>query len=286
MQTAKIGVQMFNLKNKVLELGVYETMRKLHELGYHYVEVTQIQMTEENVAELRRASVDFTIKIASISAPLDTMPGMPGESLTKDFDKIVNDCKILDCNFIRIGMMPITLMGQKDKAMEYIKDAEAMAERLAEHGIELYYHNHHIEFEKYDGECLLDIMKNNTTKLGYEIDVHWVQRGGENPINVIKRFAGRVSLIHLKDYRIGHMDVTNDDFKDMGKFMQKFTNIIEFAELGKGNLDIKGIIDKGVESGVQYFLIEQDDTYGRDPFDCLKESGDYLRKLGYADWFK
>ncbi|OIK07165.1 sugar phosphate isomerase [Bacillus sp. MUM 116] len=285
MQTAKIGVQMFNLKNKIAELGVYETMRKIHELGFHYIEVTQIQMTEENVAELKRASQDFNINIASVSAPLDTMPGMPGESLTTDFDKIVNDCKTLDCNFVRIGMMPITLMGQKDKAMAYIKDAEAMAERLAEHGIELYYHNHHIEFEKYDGECLLDIMKNNTSKLGYELDVHWVQRGGENPVNVIKRFAGRVSLIHLKDYRIGRMDVNEEDFKDMSKFMQKFTNIIEFAELGQGNLDIKGIIEAGVESGVQYFLIEQDDTYGRDPFDTLKDSGDYLRNLGYGEWF-
>lgn len=285
MPQAKIGVQMFNLKNKIAELGAYETLRKIKELGFSAVEVTQIQMTEENVADLRRASVDFGIKIASVSAPLDTMPGFPGESLTKDFDKIVNDCKMLDCNFIRIGMMPITLMGHKDEAMEYIKNAEAMAERLAEHGIELYYHNHHIEFEKYDGECLLDIMKNNTSKLGYELDVHWVQRGGENPINVIKRFAGRVSLIHLKDYRIGNMDVQEEDYKDMSKFMQKFTNIIEFAGLGEGNLDIKGIIEAGVESGVQYFLIEQDDTYGRDPFDTLKTSADYLRKLGYGDWF-
>jgi len=285
MQTAKIGVQMFNLKEKIVELGAYETLRKISDLGFHYVEVTQIQMTEENVAELRRASIDFGIQIASISAPLDTMPGMPGESLTKDFDKIVNDCKKLDCNFIRIGMMPIQLMGHKDKVMEYIRNAEAMAERLAEYGIELYYHNHHIEFEKYDGECLLDIMKNNTTKLGFELDVHWAQRGGENPINVIKRFAGRVSLIHLKDYRIGNMNVSEEDFKDMSKFMQKFTNIIEFAELGQGNLDIKGIIDAGIESGVQYFLIEQDDTYGRDPFDTLKDSADYLRDLGYGDWF-
>jgi len=285
MQTAKIGVQMFNLKDKINELGVYETLRKLSELGYHYVEVTQIQMTAENVSELKRASKDFDIKIAAVSAPLDTMPGMPGESLTKDFDKIVNDCRVLDCNFIRIGMMPIQLMGHKDRVMEYIHNAEAMADRLAEHGIELYYHNHHIEFEKYDDECLIDIMRNNTSRLGFELDVHWAQRGGENPINVIKRFAGRVSLIHLKDYRIGNMNVTDDDFKDMSKFMQKFTNIIEFAELGKGNLDIKGIIEAGVESGVEYFLIEQDDTYGRDPFDTLKDSGDYVRALGYGDWF-
>ncbi|MED4040040.1 sugar phosphate isomerase/epimerase family protein [Niallia taxi] len=283
MSSAKIGVQMFNLKNKIEEIGVYETMRTIHELGYHYVEVTQIQMTSENVSELRRASIDFNIKIAAISAPLDSMPGSQGESLTTDFDKIVSDCKTLDCNFIRIGMMPVNLMGNKSKAMEYIAEAEKMAERLKQHNIELYYHNHHIEFEKYDGQALLDIMKEQTSNLGFELDVHWAQRGGANPIEVINRFAGRVALIHLKDYRVGQIDLS--DLKDMSNFMNKFTGNIEFAELGKGNLDIKGILEAGLTSGVQYFLIEQDDTYGRDPFDCLKESGDYLRQLGYGELF-
>lgn len=285
MQKGKIGVQMFNLKSKVEELGAYKTLRKIHELGFSSVEVTQIPMTNENVSELRRASKDFDIKIAAISAPLVIMPGSSGESLTTHFEKIVNDCKNLDCSFIRIGMMPVTLMGQKDNVMEYIKNAEVMAECLAEHGIELYYHNHHIEFEKYDGEFLLDIMRKNTSKLGFELDVHWIHRGGENPVNVIDRFKGRVSLLHLKDYRVGRMILTDEDLQDHSKFNQKFANLIQFAELGQGSLDIKSIMESGLKSGAQYFLIEQDDTYGRDPFESLKDSRDYLRMLGYGDWF-
>ncbi|OMF18512.1 sugar phosphate isomerase [Paenibacillus sp. FSL H8-0548] len=286
MKKGKIGVQMMMLKGKVEELGVYETMKKLDELGYHCVEVSQIPMTEANVSEFKRACADFDIKIASMSAALEPMmPGMAGETLTNDFDKIVSDCKTLDCNFLRIGMLPFNLMGSKDKIMEFIGKAEVMAERLDEHGIELYYHNHHIEFQKYDGEYLLDMIKNNTSKLGFELDVHWIHRAGVNPIELIKEYAGRISLLHLKDYRIGQLNVNELDFKDMGKFFEKFTNLIEFAEVGEGNLDMKGIIEAGIESGVQYFLVEQDDLYGRDPFDCLKTSGDNLRKLGYADWF-
>ena len=61
------------------------------------------------------------------------------------------------------------------------------------------------------------------------------------------------------------------DFKRiMAKFIEKFTNMIEFAEIGEGNLNIKEIIEAGLESGAQYFLVEQDDIYGRDPFDCLQ----------------
>ncbi len=286
MTKGKIGVQMMMLKGKVEELGAYETMRKINELGYHAVEVSQIPMTAENVSELKRASADFDIKIAAMSAALEPMlPGAPGETLTDDFEKIVNDCKTLDCNFLRIGMLPLTVMGDKDKIMDFINKAEIMAERLAEHGIELYYHTHHLEFQKYDGEYLLDLIKNNTTKLGFELDVHWIQRAGVNPVEFIKQYAGRISLLHLKDYRIGQMDLSEVDFNDMAKFMNIFTNTIEFAELGEGNLDMNAIIEAGLESGAQYFLVEQDNTYGRDPFDCLQTSAEHLRKIGYADWF-
>ncbi|WHZ03901.1 sugar phosphate isomerase/epimerase [Neobacillus sp. YX16] len=286
MKKGKIGVQMMMLKGKVEELGVYETMRKVRELGYGAVEVSQIPMTTENVAELKRASEDFDIKIAALSAAVEPMvPGMPGETLSNDFDKIVSDCKTLNCNFLRIGMMPLTVMGHKDKIMEFIDKAEGLAHRLAEHGIELYYHTHHLEFQKYDGVYLLDLIKNNTTKLGFELDVHWIQRAGENPVEFVKKYKGRISLLHLKDYRIGQMDLSEVDFKDMAKFMHIFTNTIEFAELGEGNLDLKAIIEAGLESGAQYFLVEQDNTYGRDPFECLEVSANHLRNLGYADWF-
>ncbi|MFC3039524.1 sugar phosphate isomerase/epimerase family protein [Virgibacillus xinjiangensis] len=286
MTTGKIGVQMMMLKQKVEELGAYETMKKLADLGFGAVEVSQIPMTEENVAALKQASEDFDIKIAALSAGLEPMlPGAPGETLSNDFDKIVQDCKTLNCNFIRIGMLPLNIMGDKDQIMAFIERAEEMAGRLEEHGIELYYHTHHIEFQKYDGEFLLDLMKNNTSKLGFELDVHWIQRAGVNPVEFIKQYKDRISLLHLKDYRIGDLDIEEGDLDDMGVFFQKFTNLIEFAEVGEGNLDMPAIIQAGLESGAQYFLIEQDDTYGRDPFDCLETSANNLRSLGYSDWF-
>lgn len=285
MKKGKIAVQMMMLKNKVTELGAYETMRKLSELGYHAVEVSQIPMTEENVAGLKKASNDFNIKIAALSAALDPMiPGASGETLTKDFEKIVNDCKTLDCNFLRIGMMPLNLMGSKENIMDFITRAEEMAHRLAEYDIKLYYHTHHLEFQKFDGVYLLDIIKNNTTKLGFELDVHWIQRAGENPVEYIKQYAGRMDLLHLKDYRIGAMN-PDFDFNDTSQYSKIFSDRIQFAEIGEGNLDMKAIIESGLQSGSVYFIVEQDDTYGRDAFDCLETSAQNLRRLGYADWF-
>ncbi|MEG2923314.1 MAG: sugar phosphate isomerase/epimerase [Oscillospiraceae bacterium] len=280
-----IGVQMMMLKGKVDEMGAYEVLKKLASMGYHCVEISQIPMTAENVAGMKKACDEFGIKIAACSTGLEPMmPGMPGEYLVSDFDKIVADCKALDCNFLRLGMLPMTCMGSKEKVLDFVTRADEMAEKLLEHGIELYYHNHHIEFQKFDGQYLLDIIRDNTKHMGFELDVHWIQRGGENPIEFIKRYKNRVTLLHLKDYRIGNLVMPEGKFEP-ASFMQAFANTVQFAEVGEGNLPMKEIIETGLACGSKYFLIEQDDQYGRDPFDCLATSKANLEKMGFADWF-
>ncbi len=281
---ARIGVQIMVLREQIIKDGVYETMKKLKEIGYSCIEVSQVAMTPENVAELKRACEDFDLEIAALSAALEPM--MPGtEALTTHFDKIVGDCKTLGCNYLRIGMMPFNYIGSLEKAMEFAKKCDAMAEKLDEHGIKLYYHNHHIEFIKYDGKYLLDIIRDETNKIGFEIDVHWVQRGGENPVEFIKGYKGKLELLHIKDFKIVEPDFTDLDPRDMAKFFQAFMNVVRFAEIGEGNLDIKAVIEAGIETGSKYIIVEQDDTYGRDPFESLAISRENLVKLGYADLF-
>ena len=174
----------------------------------------------------------------------------------------------------------IILVGQSEKILECLK----------EEGIDLYYHNHHVEFARYNGKYLLDIIKDNTKNLGFELDIHWIHRGGENPVEFIKKSAGRIRLLHLKDYRIGEMkmpeggiDFTNRE--SIMKFMGGFNNVVQFAEVGEGTLPVAACIEAGLAGGSEYFLVEQDDTYGRDPFESLKISHDNLVKLGYGEWF-
>lgn len=286
MKQGKVGVQMMMMKEEVAQNGVYETMRKLKEIGYNTVEISQIPMTEENVSEFKRACEDFEMEVAAMSAFVEPVAeGLIGDSLANDFDKIVADCKALNCNYLRIGMIPIDIMGDLDKVMDFIRKAEAQAVKLAEYGIDLYHHTHHIEFEKIDGKYLLDIIKDNTEKLGFELDVHWIQRAGENPVEIIKAYKDRVALLHLKDYRIGRLYLTEEERADYDKYMRKFVDVIEYAEVGEGNLNIKAIIEAGLEGGAEYFIVEQDDTYGVDPFESLKISAKNLKKMGYEHWF-
>lgn len=285
---ATIGVQAMMLKNSFAEVGPYETLRKISEIGYAAVEVSQIPMTTENVAELARARDELGMDIAALSAPLRVAPGMPSDSLTDDFDKIVADCRTLDTTMLRIGMLPFDAMGSLDKVLEFCDDTNAIARRLADEGISLYYHNHHIEFAKYDGKHLLDIIADRAPDMGLEIDVHWVQRGGLDPVATIRKYRDRVAMVHLKDYRIGA--IPDEAFAalsagDHKTFMAAFTGVVQFAEVGEGNLDFRAIIEESLASEVQYLLVEQDDLYGRDVFDCLQTSYDNLVGLGYSALF-
>lgn len=54
-----MGVQMMMLKDEVEKDGLYTVLKKIHEIGYHAVEVSQIDMTEDNIQEIQRAMKDF-----------------------------------------------------------------------------------------------------------------------------------------------------------------------------------------------------------------------------------
>ena len=288
-----IGVQMSTVAGLIPSLGAYGIMKAIHEVGYNCVEISQFPMTPENVAAFQQACKDFGMTVSSISAAVAPMvPGMPGEYLCNeaDFKKMVADAKALNCDMMRIGMLPFTCMGSYEKAVEFAKEAEKYAVMLKEEGIDLYYHNHHVEFTRYNGELLLDIMRENAPHLGFELDIHWIHRGGQDPIKFIKKYAGAVRLLHLKDYRVGELPVPEGglnvtDRAAIMEFMKMFTGNIEFAEVGEGTLDIAGCIEAGLESGAEFFLVEQDNCYGRDPIDCLKTSRENLIKLGYESWF-
>jgi sugar phosphate isomerase/epimerase len=283
---ARIGVQAMMLKNEFEVDGAFTTLKRLNELGFNAVEISQIPMSEANVGEIERARTEFGMEIAALSAALETPVGAPVDSLLNDFDKIVADSMRLACRLVRIGMMPFSAMASEKALLDFCSKSNEMAARLAEHGIALYYHNHHIEFAKYDGKYVLDIIRESAPLMRFELDVHWIHRGGKDPVSVLKDYAGLVDLVHLKDYRIGQLPPNAFEFLQAGDrqaFMTAFEGVVQFAEVGEGNLDFKAIIDQSLTSGARYLLIEQDNQYGRDPFDCLATSRDNLIALGYGD---
>ncbi len=276
------------LKDSFSEIGAFETLRKVSAIGYNAVEISQIPMTPENVAELDSSRTELGMDIAALSVAMEMPKGRPGDSLKDHFDKIVDDAKRLDSKLLRIGMLPFPAMKSLGAVIDFAKEANGYAERLAEHGIGLYYHNHHIEFAKFDGKYMLDIIAENSPAMGMEIDVHWVQRGGLDPVRTLEKYAGRTAMVHLKDYRIGELPEAAFGLLDTGDimgFMAEFKNVVQFAEVGEGNLDFPSIIDAARAAGAEYLLVEQDELYGRTVWEALQTSHDNLVAMGHSQLF-
>ncbi len=282
----RIGAQGFTLRQEFAELGPYETLRRVADIGFKTIEISQVPMTDENVAEMQRAGDDFGIEYAALSAPLDANPSRPEASLSEGMDKIVADCRALESRYVRIGMLPHQSLRSRQTLVEFARRADRAAVQLADEGITLCYHNHHVEFARFDGDYLLDIIRESAPSMKFEIDVHWVHRGGVDPVKTLRDYAGIADLVHLKDYRIGLPSPASFDALergDMDTWRAAYADVVQFAEVGEGSLDFPAIIEQAKESGARHLLIEQDRTYDRTAFEALQVSHDNLVKLGYAD---
>lgn len=282
---ARIGIQLMMLKDHVREQGVLSVLERVRETGFEVVEVSQIPMTERNVADLAAARDRLGIEVAAISAKTSLPDGAEEPTLEKDFALHVEHARRLGTSMIRIGMAPMSALASLDAFDAFAHEADGHAARLAEEGISLSYHNHHVEFARVEGETLLERLRRLAPHLRFEIDCHWVQRGGRDPERTLAQFAGVLDLVHLKDFRIAlpsPEQIASREAGDGEAFARYWQGeIVQFAEVGSGTLDWAPVIDQALASGAEHLLIEQDRTYDRDIWESLAMSRSHLIALGH-----
>lgn len=279
-----LGLQLMMLKDRINEKGMFEVLRQVRDLDITAVEVSQVTMTDELIDDLVRGKEELGVETAAMSASI--APGGNGFALETEFDRAVDACRRTGSRYLRIGMMPFSAMVSKEACEAWAAEVEPYAARLAEQGVTLCYHNHHVDLIRFDGERIFDIVRRVAPSLLFEVDLHWVQRGGMAPLDMLKAYTGACKLIHVKDFRIAPLPAevyAKFEAKELeGKdFYDVFLGLAQFAEVGQGNMNWPELLPAAEAAGAEYFLIEQDDTYGRDPIDCIRESREYLRSIGY-----
>ena len=231
MKKGKIGIQFSTIRPALEQMSLYDLLKACAELGYHCIEISQIPMTAENVSVFQRAWQEFGMEIAAINAGIESIrPGM--ECLEKDYDKIVSDCRALDCHMLRIGSGPIFDLHSREDVLDYCRKVDVYAERLKNDGIDYYYHNHAFEFQRFEGETMLDTMRLHS-KVGFELDIHWIHAGGEDLI-----FPHHENEIAQSECANGktfanywmHNAFLNIDNRKMSKSLGNFFTVREISE--------------------------------------------------------
>jgi inosose dehydratase len=144
-----------------------------------------------------------------------------------------------------------------------------LGKRTADAGIPLVYHPHMGALGEGPDAIARILDAADARFVHLLLDTAHYQQGGGDPVDAVRRYAGRLRLLHLKDLQSPLPGGTPDSYR--------------FVELGQGKVDIKGVcaaLDAIAFDG--WVVVELDAV--TDPTRTPKESGAmaraYLERLG------
>ncbi|HTW93975.1 MAG TPA: sugar phosphate isomerase/epimerase [Tepidisphaeraceae bacterium] len=252
MQTVALALQMYTLR----DLAGYDmpgTLRSVAEIGYRYVELAGFGNLK-SAGEFRKALDAARLKVCSAHVSLD--------DLESDLSRVMDDQDAVGNKAI---VVPWLDERRRRDAAGYEQVADALnriGAAIKPRGFTLAYHHHDFEFKTFGGRSGFDILFDRADRelVKAELDVYWAKVGGQDPVALIHRMGSRLPLLHLKDLAAGPE--------------------ARFAEVGAGILDFPGILAAAARVGVQYGIVEEDDTYDTPPLTAVRTSLENLRQLG------
>lgn len=253
MKTEQIAVQLYTLRDFTATPADFAaTLLRVCEIGFHAVELagTAGLTPAEAAKSVRESGLEICSSHESPKMILETPQQVVDRLGEFEITHAVYPWPA-DIDFANAAHVENLISGL---------DAAGAVFRRA--GMTLCYHNHALEYFQRDGRTVLDDIYARTSPehLQAELDIHWVQAGGGDPAETCRCLAGRLPLLHVKDFTVSAQGER------------------QFAEVGHGNLNIPEILTAAEDAGCRWFIVEQD-TCQSAPFACIARSLDYLRNL-------
>lgn len=219
------GIQLYTVRNEC-EKDFAGTLKAVAEMGYQGVEFAWNYggMSPEELAAFLK---ELGLSACGLHVPIEQ--ALDGESEAYAYAKAIGAPYI-------ITSLPAEVEKDWYAAIEQVKKAGEIARAQ---GVTFTYHHHAQEFQKIDGEYALDLLykKTDPQAVLVELDTYWLTLGGVDPVKYIRKYAGRVRLLHLKDMNAADRS---------------------FAEVGTGLMDLPAIFDAAQDVGIQWIIVEQD----------------------------
>ena len=272
MKKFPVALQLYSVRDAMAE-DLEGTLKAGSEMGYAGVEFADLfGRTPEEMRDLCKK-----YNLTPISAHENYY------AMLADPEKVLGDYATIGCKYVAIPWFDWKFDETKTYA-EFIKNVRMLGAVAKSKGIIMLYHNHDFEFEKMDGQYRLDRLYSDVSAdlLQTELDVCWVNVGGENPATYIRKYDGRTPVVHLKDFAGQKSDkmyalIGVDD----GDKKEETTQEFEFRPVGYGLQKFPEILEAATESGAQWVVVEQDrPSMGKTSMECAAMSREYLKSLG------
>jgi sugar phosphate isomerase/epimerase len=244
-----LGVQLYTVRN-IMGKDPAAILKQIKEIGY-----AEVEATADTLSKDWSAIQSSGLKARSVHLSLNPTDEQFADVKSKGFEYAV------------IPYVPVPDRGGIDVMKKLAASFQKAGERAKAHGLQLCYHNHAFEFKPMNGTMPLDILMGETKPedVKLEMDVFWVSVAGHDPVELLKKYSGRVPLLHLKDKK-----------KGQPAHAQYNENVPEdtFKEIGNGSVDFPAVLKAADAAGVRHYFVEQDQT--PDPIASLRQSYKYL----------
>ncbi len=270
-----VAVQVYSVRDSA-EANLADTLKKIKEMGYQGVEFAGLYgLSPDNVKGLCDG-----IGLVPVSAhiPLDEMLADP--------DKTFSDYAKIGCKFAAVPYVTPERRPGAEKFEETIRQIAELGKCAKKYGLTLLYHNHDFEFTKVDGEYGLDILYKEVSPeyLQTELDLCWVNVGGEEPSAFLRKYTGRAPVVHLKDFHMSGK-LPKHLYALIGieeEEKEEEPSTFEFRPVGHGMQNMPEILKACTDAGASWVVVEQDEpSMGLSRMDSIKASREYLASQGW-----
>lgn len=255
------------------------TLRRVKQIGYDAVQCSALGPIE--AGDLKRILDGEGLVCCATHEPYEALRDNP--------NAVIEKLRTINCRFTALGAIPQAHRGTVEGFGAFAREFSGIARRLGAAGIRLGYHNHHWELQRLgDRTALRILMEECDPAIFFEVDTYWIQAGGGDPAQWIRKLKGRIPLVHLKDMtygvdRTGAEALKANEGETEAELARRKQEALQpkgiMAEVGEGNLNWPEILRACGESGVRWHIIELD-TCQRDPFESLGIALRNLRGMG------
>ncbi len=274
MKKFPVALQLYSVRDD-MAADFEGTLKKVADMGYQGVEFAGLH--GKTAEEVKGLCDKYGLE--PISAHVNYYEMMA------DPEALIGTYAAIGCRYVVIPHYAWDFSEGKESYADFLKNVRLLGAVAKSKGMTLLYHNHDFEFEKMEnGEYRLVNLYNDVPAdlLQTQLDVCWVNVGGENPATFIRNYDGRTPVVHLKDFAGQKSDkmyaligVDDGDQKD------DQPSAFEFRPVGYGLQKFPAILEAATESGAEWVVVEQDmPSMGKTPIECAAMSREYLKTLG------
>lgn len=249
-----IALQLYSLRDDI-QKDYAGTIKKAGKMGYTAVEAAGYgngkfygKTPEEFKADIEAAGMKVLSSHTKKSLSEKELSSKDFSESLKWWDEAILAHKAAGMKYI---IMPSMDMPKTLKDLQtYCEYYNEIGKRCKENGMSFGYHNHAFEFQKVEGKMMYDYMLENTNPefVFFQMDVYWVVRGQQSPVDYFNKYKGRFELLHIKDNK----------------------------ELGQsGMVGFDAIFKNTDASGAKHLIVEVE-NYNFTPEESVKKSLDYL----------